>query len=373
MKKRNLTVGTFLLFLGVLHLLCASLSWAAGPTLESAWKFGLSGNNAQSPQSSSQFVSFGLDSKTKYWMEQSLFLNFEALLKFENGSYQSVDGARKNESGIYLKEAGAHWLPADSLLLSAGALNQVDLHNDLLFGAQAFPALRARWRWLRWGLSSASLDLEQATPTSSSLSTGTTEAEPTPGFSSASLAFQYETGAYYWKTRAGLYRFTHLPASVAYQSGLRGNTVTALAPNEAAFAYEQEGVDAQTSLRFRMARGWDFLGGAAYLQNTKAPAGSRQAYSLNLGSEFFLVGQKSLELSWSGFRIESDAAVAAFSSSKFFYTNRQGYNVESYLNFRKHKFRVGLAYTDAEVIYLNPVQNREKSLMFLLETFYANI
>jgi hypothetical protein len=371
MKKQKFSPLMFMLFLGVLHLLCASLSFASD--VESSWKLGLSGANAQDSQSTNQYVSFGLDTKTKYWADRDLFLNFDALVKFENGSFQSLEGEKKNESGLRLQEVGAHWLLANPLLLSVGALNQATNHSDLLFDDQAFPAVRAQVKLFKSGTGLTSLELEQAIPTSSSLNTNTRATESTPRFLSASLSFNYETFNYFWNTRVGAYSFDNLPSSVAYQSGLRGNTVNSLTETESLFSYEFAGLDAESSLRVPVMRGWDFTGAVSYLKNNKAPTTSNSAYALTAGSEFFFVGQKSWDLSMTGFRIESDAAVAYFNSDSFFNTNRIGYNLKSYMNFRKRHFRVGVSYTEAEVIYLNPVQSREKSLMLMLETFYANI
>jgi len=371
MKKQKFSPWMFILFLGVLHLLCASLSFAGD--VETAWKLGLAGANAQDSQSSNQYVSFGLDTKTKYWADRNLFLNFDALVKFENGSFQSLDGEKKTESGLRLQEVGVHWLLVNPLLLSAGALNQANNHSDLLFDDQAFPAVRAQLKLFKSGNGVTLFEIEQAIPTSSSLNTNTSATESTPRFLSASLAFNYESFSYFWKSRVGAYSFDNLPSSVAYQSGLRGNTVNSITETESLFSYEFAGLDAETSIRVPVLRGWDFTGAVSYLKNNKAPATSNSAYAVSAGSEFFFVGQKSWDFSVTSFRIESDAAVAFFNSESFFNTNRIGYNLKSYMNFRKRHFRVGVSYTEAEVIYLNPVQSREKSLMLMLETFYANI
>jgi len=43
------------------------------------------------------------------------------------------------------------------------------------------------------------------------------------------------------------------------------------------------------------------------------------------------------------------------------------------LSFKKHGFNVGAKYTEAEVLFTNAIQSREKSIMLKLETFYADI
>jgi hypothetical protein len=371
MKKLEVSPWLIVLVLVVIHLCGASLSFAASG--DTSWKMGLAGVNSQDNQSSNKFVGFAIDAKMKYWLHPELFLNLDPNVRFENGSFHSLDGERQNESGLYLKEAGVHWLFMNGATLSAGALNQSTNHSELLIGNQAFPAVRAETELFSLGSLKTSLDVEQAIPTSSSLSTNTTGVEATPRFLSASMAFNYEHYRSFWKTRFGAFSYDNLPTSVAYQSALRGNTVLSLTETESLFVYQYQGVEAMTSLRFPVMRGWDLTGSAAYLQNNKANSDLNRAYAISAGSEFFFVGRKSIDVIVTGFRVEPDAAVAYFNTGKYFNTNRVGYNVESFVNFNKYNFKIGLGYTEAEVIYLNPVQSREKSLMLMLETLYANI
>lgn len=373
MKKLKLTPPVVLLLLGVIHLLCASLTFAAGNT-QSSWKVGLAGSNAQDPQTTSQFVGFTLDTKTKYWAHPSLFLNLDAAIKLESGSFQSIDGERKNESGFALKEAGAHWMLFDVLTLSGGALNQGTNHSELLMNERAFPGVRADLKVIEIGNFTTRIDAEQSTPTSVSMSTNTTGVESMPRFLSGSIALDYQTSSgYFWKNRFGAFSFDNLPSAVAYESSLLGNTVQSISESESRFLYKYQGLEAISSIRFPVMRGWDFTAKGNYLQNSKAPTTLNTAYAASAGSEFYFVGRKSLELNVTSFRIEPDAAVSYFNPLKYFNTNRVGYSVESYLNFKRYGFRVGAAYTEAEVIYLSPIQTREKSVMILLETFYANI
>ncbi|MGZ3798262.1 MAG: hypothetical protein ACXVB1_17965, partial [Pseudobdellovibrionaceae bacterium] len=341
--------------------------------MEATWKMGLSGVNAQDSQSSSQFVGFVLDAKMKYWLHPELFANLDPNILFENGSYQSIDGDHKSGSGVYFQEAGVHWLFMKNSTLSAGALNQGKNHSELLIAGQAFPAIRGEAELFRMGNTSTFLDIEQAIPTSSSLSTNTTALESTPRFLSASLALNYESDDYFWKTRLGAFSFDNLPSAVAYQSSLLGNTVLSLTETESQFVYKYQGIEATTALRFPLMRGWDFTSSASYVQNDKASSHLNRAYALKAGSEFFFIGRKSLDVNLTSFRIEPDAAVAYFNTGRYFNTNRIGYNVESFLKFNKYNFKIGLGYTEAEVIYLSPVQSREKIFMLMLETFYANI
>lgn len=388
----KLTPLRFVLLLGALHLLCASLSFAASTTaatgtsvtsprqhlpLEATWKMGLSGIEAQSlnedSESSSKYVSFGIEAQSRYWLHPQAFLSFAPVVKFENGSYQSLNGERAGESSLTLKEAGAHWRFAEDSTLSAGALNQATTHSELLIGDQAFPALRMDLQVFKNGAMDARLGLEQAIPTSSSLSTQTKETESTPRFLSASVSLDYEGSRAFWKTRVGAFSYEHLPGAVGYESGLRGNSTIALTENEALFIHQYQGLEGMTALRFPLLRACDLMVELSYIENQKAPRDLNRAYAATAGTEVYFSGQKSLEMKLTGFRIEPDAAVAFFSSNRFYNTNRAGYSLQSFVNFNKYGFHLGGRYTEAEVIYLSPVQTREKSLMLILETSHADI
>ena len=379
MKILKLSPLRIVLLLGVIHLLGISLSFAASVApkspgqLEAAWRMSLAGVNAQDAQSSSKYVGFGMETKSKYYLHPDLYFSLDPLIRFENGSYQSLDGERKNESGLYLMEAAAHWAFLQNASFAAGALNQSKNHSELLIGNQAFPAVRADIQLFKLGDLQAILSAEQAIPTSSSLSTNTNSVESMPRFMSASLAINYETALYFWKTRIGSFAFDNLPSAVAAESGLRGNTVLSLTESESLFIYGYQGIEATTSFRAPVMRGWDFISEASYLQNNKAKTDLSHAFTATVGSEFFFIGRKSLDVKLTGFRIEPDAAVAYFNSNRYYNTNRVGYSLESFLNFKKYKFNIGARYTEAEVIFLNPPQSREKSMMLILETAYANI
>ncbi len=371
MNRFKFTPLRFILVVGLIHLLCASLSFAEPLSL--AWKANLAGASSQDPQSSSKYIDFNLDFRLKYWLAPSVFFNLEPQVKYETGSFESFDGERKSESGIYFNEASAQWLFANASTFAIGALDQSTSHTALLM-TESFPAARLRWQALSRSGVNTEIELKQAVPTSKSMNTETKTSETTPAFTTAAIALNYEPQTdYFWKNRLGAFRYENLPNSVAYTSSLRGNTVTSQTSNDALFVYQYEGLEGQSEVRFPVAKGWDFFGSASYLQNNKAPEKYNKAYSATVGSEFFFVGRKSLDLALTSFRIEPDASVASFSSAKYFYTNRVGYSLEAFLNFKKYDFKVGASYSEAELIFLSPTQSRENNLLLKMETNYANI
>ena len=111
---------------------------------------------------------------------------------------------------------------------------------------------------------------------------------------------------------------------------------------------------------------------AEYLQNIKAEAGYNTAAFYSLGGRFHINQNADLILAGGYFEIAPEAAVSYFNANTL-QTNRVGYSAEAAVAFNKDGFILGLRYTDAELMYTNAVQSREKSLFLKPETFYAGI
>lgn len=336
------------------------------------WRLRLSGSDMHDEQSQSKVVDIRAEIKAKYLLSSSLQLDIQPTLRLQSGQTQSVDGADKPENKITLNQAAAHYLPFQGFRLSAGALNQRYMHTQLLMDNLAFPAARMEGL-LKYGNFKASLAVESAIPTSTSLSTNTKELEPTPSLNSAALKLNWQASKdLYWKTTAGYFVFNHLPSAVAQQSRLLGNEVDKISDAQYAFMNKYEGIQASTEFEFPVFSALDINIGGEYLVNQKATSDNNQAYRYYANSEIHLSKNMDLIIGGSYFSVAPEAAVAYFNATGF-ETNRVGYAAESSLSFIKEGFLVGLKYVDAEVMFANAVQSREKTLFIKLETFYADL
>lgn len=336
------------------------------------WRLKLSGSDSKDEQSQSKIVDIRAELKTKYLLSDSLQLDIQPTVRLQSGQTQSIDGADKPENKISLNQVAAHFLPASSFRLSAGALNQRYLHTQLLVDNLAFPAARAEGL-MKVGNFKTTVAAETAIPTSTSLSTNTKELEPTPSFNSASVKFQWQGSQnIYLKTSAGYFAYNNLPSSVAQQSGLLGNEVLKASEAQYQFLHKYEGIEASAEAQLPLLSNVNIAIGGEYLNNQKASTNQNQAFRYFANTEINLTKNIDLKFGGSYFAIAPEAAVSYFNSAGF-QTNRIGYSSEALMAFNKEGFQVGMQYTDSAVMYANDSQSREKTLIIKLETFYVSL
>lgn len=337
------------------------------------WKTALAGQSMTGETQQSKLADFRLNFKVLYTLNSYLNLDFQPILKFQSSNQQTLDAADTPDNKLLLYQAAVNFKPVYFFTLSAGALNQGPVHSSLLIDDIPFPG--ARGDIAIYTSRDVSLDLfaETAIPATSSLSPNTSELEPTPSLNSASLKFRMESPASYsWVTSVGYFSYSQLPSAIAAKSYLLGNTVQLNSQTDGIFKYQYQGYEAKSKFKFNILRGLDLFVGGEYLQNSQAPGGLNSGSLLFAGTDIYLKKGMSLMLSGGYFRIEPDAAVAYFSPQAYFNTNRVGYMAETYLNFKRESFRLGLRYSEAEALFISPVQNRERALLLRLETTYAD-
>lgn len=376
---KRATLSTF-----CLTLILAGQAWAQGQIstalsdsrdnsrLNAEWRLRLGGTDSHDDRSQSKMVDIRTDFKFKYLLSSSLQLDIQPTLRLQSGQTQSVDGADKAENKIILNQAAAHYLPYQSLKLSAGALNQRHMHSTLLIDNLAFPAARIE-SLLKAGNTRTGIAIETAIPTSSSLSANTRELEPSPSLNTAAVKFQLQAARnLYLKVAAGYFMYNNLPSAVAQQAGLLGNEVNKISEAHYEFMNKFEGFEASAEFQTPVFSLLDFKAGAELLQNQKASSDRNKGVRYFANGEFHLSQNLDFTLEGSYFSIAPEAAVAYFNAGGY-ETNRVGYSAEGSFSFKKEKFSLGLKYTDSEVMFQHSSQSREKTLLLKLETFYANI
>lgn len=340
------------------------------------WKMILSGYNLDSEITSAQLTHFDFRSQFTYGLLSDLNLDLRPFARIEMGSSQSMDPEDKAETRVYLNQAAAIYTPARWLKISAGAMNQESLHSKIITGRQTFPEIRIESNFLDHKYWQAGPLVSQAVPSSIDLSPETGDKEPMPQLSTAGVFIkfeEYKDNA--TKIKLNYFQYSGLPQSVRNASVLRGNTPSDILTSETNYdlKYQYKGLDAQVNSVFPISRGLGGILEGNYVKNQGAPSEKNQAYQIGGGAEIKLSGQSFLQITGHNYRIESDATVAKYSSSDYFFTNRIGYGIESYLKMKKSGFRVGAIYREAGLITESETQSRIKVIMLRLETLNDNI
>jgi hypothetical protein len=225
----------------------------------------------------------------------------------------------------------------------------------------------------RVGPGIAGLVIESAIPTSTSLSTNTQEKEPTPTLNSASVRLNFNSSKNaFWRNKVGYFIYNNLPSAVAQQSMLLGNEVNTISDAHYEFVNKYAGIEAGTEMQIPLGAIMDITLESEYVKNTQAKEDVNTAYNVALGSILHVSSALDITLKGKYYSVAPEAAVSYF-NSRGYETNRIGYEVSGYLNFLKQGYNLGASYKDAEVMFTNTVQSREKTIMIKLETSYANI
>lgn len=336
------------------------------------WRLRLSGTDIHDEQSQAKIVDIRTEVRAKYLLNNSLSLDIQPSLRLQSGQTQSFDGADKPENKISLNQAAAHYLPMQSLKLSAGALNQKYMHTNLLIDPIAFPAARMAAAF-KTGNFTTGFALESAIPTSTSLSTNTKELEATPSLNSALVKTTWKNAdSISARVSAGYFAYNNLPSAVAQKSRLLGNEINKISEAQYSFVNKFEGFEAKGEVEFSMLSELNISLGAEFLINQKGPENMNKASTYFGKGEIHLSQNKDLIIGAGYFSIAPEAAVSYFNASAY-ETNRVGYMAEVALAFKKEAFTVGVKYTDAEVMFAHTFQSREKTLLIKLETSYANL
>lgn len=336
------------------------------------WRLRMSGEDYHDEQSQSKIFALKTDLKAKYQLHSSLLIDLQPSLRLQSGTTQSVDGADKPENKISLTQAALVYRPFNMTRVSAGALNQTYLHSDLLVDEIAFPAARAELLLTRGTLLSA-LVLESAIPTSTSLSTNTRELEPTPSLNTVALKMNLQGSKnLYLRMTGGYFIFNNLPSAVAQSSRLLGNEVDVISDAQYAFTHKFEGYEAKAEFKAPALHWLNIYGKAEYIVNIKAPSGLNSGSIYGLGAEIFFDKALSLDFEGGVFSIAPEAAVSYFNAGRL-ETNRNGYFANTFLDFEKQGFRVGIQYQQSDVMYINSIQSKDQKVFLKLETSYVDI
>jgi hypothetical protein len=280
---------------------------------------------------------------------------------------QTQFGDFQPANGIAVQEAFLHYKPFSFFSVRAGAINQDLFSAPLLLADNAFPGVTES---LHFGDRDFGFELsaEQATPTSSTLSTEAVEAEASPLFFAemAQMSGKITSG---WRAHGEvtLYNYQSLPSAVARESERFGNTVVDIGAQSGQFVYDFNGIVTGGGTEILLMRGlrWNIDG--YYMRNLAAPDAYNSGEQLSTRFDFMLPGRVEVSPGAEMFFVESDAVPAFYSQSEYAGTNRTGWGANLTARFHQEDFELRALYIDSDLINPSTVQTHEQLLIVRLK------
>lgn len=309
----------------------------------------------------------------QYGFSESLYLDIQPRIRFQSGRIQSLDGADSPNNSFSIRQAALHTSPVEIVKLSAGALNQRDMHTNLTVDELAFPAARAGLHFSPevW---QTGIVTEASIPSSNSLQTNTNEVEPTPTKTAAHVYLNWTPKSYLkGKNKIGYFKYNNLPSDVATASKLLGNSTELITQEESRFTYNYQGYEASSKWELPLLRRLDLLIDLEGAQNQSAPTGRNTAYSAGGGLRWIYNSKHDFTIDTRRFQIQSDVAPAYFSNRENLRTNRIGYDIGGKWHLKKQNFSVGFLYREAQVLIESPSQSLGRIYQINLETDYDSL
>ncbi|GEM_PF-4301554 len=306
---------------------------------------------------------FGVELLGKYKQSfgRPLKVIVEAGARLESGREELVTADEDQFNQIFLKHAGLHYKPFSWARLRAGALNQSFIDMPLLVESRAFPALQQKFIYSGTSFK-VGLTLQQAVPTSRSLSTKIVEDEDTPYFVSETLETKVKLGDRFSAGLKGTYfAFYQLPSVVAEQSGRHGNVVDEISVNQSYFRDPFQGYT--VTLKGEYYRpGRNAVISYSYLENSYSETEDNTGFLAALDFPI-AIGKSDVILRFEQFNLGATASPAYYNSYIYGHNNRQGYAAGLAMDLKSIGFQVAIRYVDSEVIESNANQFDEKLVM----------
>lgn len=342
-------------------------------TLEGSWNLRLAQKRFENPFEQKTTSEFRLGADLFYRPLEMTTFRLAPRFFYSTGFQQSQETRNASNSEWGVKEASVTVAPWSFFEAATGALDQSRNHPALLMDEQSFPAARLQFQTPQGDLGGLALAAETAIPTSSSLSTQTREFEKTPGYNSAVLAANAKSSRFEGLLRVGAYEFQNLPQSVAQKSAYLGNSTRSRTGDSSLFEFANEfqGTFASLQASIQAGSALKLSALAEWVKNSKAAEGFNQGSRSEISADLRVSSNLILIPSYEFFRIEPDAAVASYNGISL-NTNRIGYQAGIGFSF-KNTMKVILNGGERDVLFLSPLQQRERTWNFKLETSDAAI
>ena len=334
------------------------------------WKFELGGQFFEESTDDEKTATVALDLRTKYYLAGNLRFKGNFNVKSESGRVQTRF-KQDIENVLQVSNATLEFTPLSFVVLEAGILNQAYLEQEMLFAmGRAFAGLKESLVYQTDGFKT-SLIFQQSIPSSTSLNTERLQEETTPSLNIQSLQAEINRGPIKGLLGASLYQYAQLPAKVAFQSIVSGNTVEGTGPSLSRYIYEFEGYALNAKMDWTLSDAFNVTGTLQLLENTKAPTGKARGQMVWIGPSL-KVGETRWLLNYGQYFAEPDVAPAYYMNLNYGGTNRIGEFGRVEVEFTKLNFKILAQYVDADIINPRSQQFARSNFLVRLETLYVS-
>jgi len=338
------------------------------------WNFDLGGGNSQEGKDTWSAAYFWFSSNLQFTLNEDLKVHISPYARLYGGRAQERYDDDSLNSRIGLMDAHLAYEPVNFLELKAGAHSQRILDSSMLVsGLRSFAGFQEIVKAKGGGLE-VRVVAQQVIPSSYTLNTEREKQEQMPWFRTEHVEVAGKHwGWLEWRALGGLYRWSDIPAKVVYESVRLGNApATTPTPAGSRFAFGHEGWFGGTEVCYCDNSNVGFVGEFQRVHNNSAPGDAADAQLWGFGPKIKWKN-RSLDIRYRSYFIESDATVAAYNRSRWGNTNRIGDNLEFKLHFEDKKFSLYGEMFKAKPINTADVQQRDmEQYYFGVETDYAS-
>ena len=315
--------------------------------LHSVWKAHIEGSALRNNESRERLMKVKLYGQFDLELTSSLTAEFEPYLVITEGEIQSR--FTRPESVIEMRHGFLRWNPVEGASFQLGSIDQSYLDAPLLVSNRSFLSSLMGYLHMKDNYEVQSI-FQMSMPSVVNTFKRYSEIVDTPYFTSLFVYGEW-LPSHYSSFRGHItgFHFSHLPAFMAHQSKLYGNTVKGVG-SSARFAHPYYGVNFDVSSQLRITGNTYISIGYNGLFNMGAPfdrAWGERIYAvldINAGSWTKIYSR--IEY----FHNNSDTAPAYFNSEVYGHNDRKGVLVELKAFLPKGNFELGARYVRSEPV-----------------------
>ena len=315
--------------------------------LDSLWKTHIEGSFLRNNESRERLMKVKLYGRFQLEWTPNLTAEFEPYLTVTEGEIQSR--FNRPESSIEMRQGFFRWRAMEGVSAQVGSIHQGYLDAPLLISDRSFLSSLIGWLYMSDAYEIQSI-VQVSMPSVVNHFKQYSEIADTPYFSSVFLYGEWLAGDYYsFRGHATGFHFSRLPAFMAHQSKVYGNTVEGVGTS-ARFAYPYYGANFDLSSQLRITRNIYMSLGYNGLMNMGAPI--ERALGERMYVVFDISAGKWAKIYARGeyFYNNSDTAPAFFNSEVYGHNNRKGFLVELKGFIPKGNFETGFRYVLSEPV-----------------------